>query len=41
MFLGTFRGSLLGNMLGDKSVIRAGDGVIRVVEGKFRVKQDF
>ena len=29
MFLGTFGASLLGNMLADKGINRAGEGIIR------------
>ena len=36
MFLGTFGGSLLGNMLAGKGAIRGGEGTIRASERTIR-----
>ena len=41
MILGTLGASLLGNMLADKGVIRAGWGTIRAGEGTNKVVSDF
>ena len=41
MLLGTFRASLLGNMLAGKEVIRAAEGAIGDLERRNRARQDF
>ena len=41
MLLGTLGGSLLGNLLTGKNIIRAGKGTIRAGEGTIRVGQNF
>ena len=41
MLLGTLGASLLGNLLGGKGTIKAGEGTTRTVEDKIRAGQDF
>ena len=41
MFFRTLGAILIGNMLADKGVMRAGESTIRAEEGKIRTSQDF